>query len=66
LLSEVIGFSVGPTHPDLKALHGNNMQIDDTFFFNLVLQHKASFEKRFFDFLDIQHVAPLLTHCPHT
>lgn len=31
-----------------------------------MLQHKASFEKRFFYFLDIQHVVLLLTHCPHT
>jgi len=42
------------------------MQMDDRNFFNLVLQHTAAFEKRFFDFLDIQHIAPLLTHCPHT
>jgi hypothetical protein len=66
LFSEVIGFSVGPTLPDLKALHGNNMQMDDRKFFYLVLQHTDAFEKRIFDFLDIKHVAPLLTHCPHT
>lgn len=66
MCSEVIGFSVGPTHPDLKLLHGNNIQMDGRNFINLVLQHKAAFEKKFFDLLDIQHVSPLLTHCPHT
>jgi hypothetical protein len=67
LFSEVIGFSVGPTHTDLKALHGNSMQIDDTvFFLILCCSTKLHMKKRFFYFLDIQHVAPLLMHCPHT
>lgn len=41
------------------------MEMDGRNFLYLVLQHTAAFEKRFLDLLDIQHVSPLLTHCPH-
>jgi len=41
------------------------MQMDDRNFFNLV-QVAYSCIKKKIDFLDIQHIAQLLTHCPLT
>jgi len=47
LFSEVIGFSVGPTHPDLKALHGHNMQMDDKFFYTCATAYSCIWKKIF-------------------